>query len=123
MSGKLLVAYLDDDEFYLEMIRELMEKSDFQVDIFSHPDDLAQLSPEALSKYHGMILDYDLGGKTILEIGMPSFLKKNKLFSGKLILLSLLEEFGSEQSQVDLWFDEVLNKEKVDRKSLEAALK
>ena len=123
MGEKLLIAYLDDDEFYLDMIKELMESSEFQVDIFLHPDDLAQLSSQELARYHGVVLDYDLGGRTILEIGMPAYLRKEKSFKGRIILLSLLEEFGREQAQVDSWFDKVLNKEKIDKALLEKALR
>jgi len=122
MTKNLAVACLDDDSFYLTMVKDMLNGEVASLKMFNHSEELAQLSESEVNAFHVIILDFDLGGKTIVDIGLPEFLRQKKNFRGSMILFSLLEEFGPDQPYIDQWFSCVLNKDKIDQQSLLSAI-
>lgn len=110
---KPLVLAIDDEQFYLDEIRYELSGKGVDLKLFRGPTDFGDnASKEDIEQAKLVIVDYDLGSDTCVEKRIAHYIRSSFKFSGKIILLSLLDDFGPKDNAIiKKDYDAVLNKE------------
>ncbi len=118
MIQKPSIIMIDDDIFFLEAWREALGNNvDFKA--FTSPFDFEEACDEndMILAAKCIIVDFDFGSENAGEIDIISFLK-NKSYTGKVLMCSILEDFGEYQKQIISNFDYVVKKSPLTWKEL-----
>ena len=107
--AKHTVVVLDDDEFYLASWRQALANS-VDLKCFDDPFLLHSfLKKSDLSKISLMIIDYKLNGTNAGEINLAATIRKLG-YKNRLMMCSLLKNFGEYDSLIRDHFDGFLKK-------------
>ena len=107
----LLIA-IDDEKFYLDEIGYELDGQNVEYLRFQGPNAFETEAQEAdLNRASLIIVDYDFRTCTAVDRDLAGFIRdKFPGFKGKIVLLSLLDDFFQDNEAVKRSFDAVLDK-------------
>lgn len=108
------IIAIDDQAFYLDEIARKLKKDDVSVIGFEGPNFFEEeASSEEIEASDIILMDYDFGSSTAVDRDLPRWIRSNFRFNGHMILLSLLDNFDSDEKYISANFDGVISKERL----------
>ncbi len=108
---KLLLA-IDDQKFYLDEIGYELEGKNVEYKAFEGPSAFEEEADEEdVSRASLIFVDYDFQSCTAVDRDIVGYIKETfPRFNGKIVLLSLLDDFLEDNMTIKSKFDGTLNK-------------
>ncbi len=110
-TAPLLIA-IDDEQFYLDELGYELQGQRVEYKTFLGPNAFEDGAKEAdINRAKVIIVDYDFRTCTAIDRDLAGHIReKYPKFSGKIVLLSLLDDFLKDNDAVARSFDGVINK-------------
>ena len=110
-QNPLLIA-IDDQKFYLDEIAYELRGRDVDYRPFEGPSSFEELVATIdVNRAKLILVDYDFQTCTVMDCDLVGYIKeKYPDFTGKIVLLSLLDDFLSDNEAVNRNFDGIINK-------------
>lgn len=107
-----LIIAIDDDRFYLDELGYELQEQNVEYKTFLGPSAFEEEAKEAdVSRAKLIIVDYDFRTCTAVDRDLVGYIRDTyPAFNGKIVLLSLLDDFLQDDELVRKRFDAVLNK-------------
>ena len=84
-----MILWFEDDLAFTLEIEEFAVGNDLNVKIYRDPDDFeAEFTSDMIKDVNLIVMDYDLDGKTILDIKLIEYIKEGLGFKGAICVVS-----------------------------------
>ena len=123
LTKKSLILAIDDEQFYLNELKYEFAGKDVELKTFlGHNAFEAYATSTDIENAKIILVDYDLRSCTSVEKDITRYVKTCFKFSGKIALISLLEDFGEDSDVIRKNYDAVFQKEKFSWNDVETLL-
>ena len=111
-ATKPLLIAIDDEQFYLDEIEYALDGHDIEYMPFLGPSAFEEkATDDDLARANLIVVDYDFRTCTAVDRDLVGYIRERfPDFRGKMVLLSLLDDFFEDDDVVRKKFDAVLNK-------------
>ncbi len=124
MTSKALILAIDDEQYYLNELKYEFAGKNVELKTFLGPSSFEETATtEDIERAELILIDYDFRSCTSVDRDLPRYIKTCFKFSGKLALISLLEDFGEETEIIRSNYDAIFQKETFSWADIEKLLK
>lgn len=112
LTHKPLLLAIDDQRFYLDEIAYEIEGKNIEYKAFEGPSSFEEEAKEEdVNRASLIFVDYDFQSCTAVDRDIVGYIKETfPRFKGKIVLLSLLDDFLEDNKTIQNKFDGILNK-------------
>jgi hypothetical protein len=112
LKEKPLIIAIDDEQFYLDEIKYEFADRDVELITFLGPNIFEeQVKKTDIERSKLIIIDYAFETVTAVDRFIATYIRTAFNFTGKIVLLSLMDDFGDDTEIIKKEYDGILRKE------------
>lgn len=106
------IIAIDDNQYYLNEISMEIDKEKYDLCTFLGPDAFEEdLLQQDIDRAKLILIDYDFRTCSVIDRGLVPYIReKYPKYKGKIVLLSVSEDFLQDKQIIDNQFDGIINK-------------